>query len=131
MRSAAHANCKEQTVSTIQSCVSRLVGMLDHLDVARAARWPSRLLLPCSEAGRGWCTSTSDFGLVSSRHLTEPSPCSGKTALAATIGLDSEFPFVKILSAETMVGLSEVSKSNMISKVSHAVCRDQGAKRRA
>ena len=46
--------------------------------------------------------------------------CSGKTALAATIGLESEFPFVKVVSAETMVGLSEVSKSNMISKVSRA-----------
>jgi hypothetical protein len=97
--------------------------MLPKLDNGQAAF--------CSPARRrGRCSSTSDSGLISS-HLTEPSPCSGKTALAATIGLDSEFPFVKILSAETMVGLSEVSKSNMISKVSHAVCRDQGAKRRA
>ncbi|GAQ85859.1 vesicle-fusing ATPase [Klebsormidium nitens] len=49
--------------------------------------------------------------------LLEGPSGSGKTALAATVGLESEFPFVKVLSAETMVGLSEVSKSNMISKV--------------
>eukprot|EP00249_Psilotum_nudum_P022983 c28712_g1_i1 orf=181-2289(+) len=42
---------------------------------------------------------------------------SGKTALAATIGIDSEFPFVKIVSAETMVGLSETSKCGVITKV--------------
>ncbi|XP_043688342.1 vesicle-fusing ATPase [Telopea speciosissima] len=42
---------------------------------------------------------------------------SGKTALAATIGIDSDFPFVKIISAETMIGLSESSKCAQIVKV--------------
>lgn len=67
------------------------------------------------------------MALVEQVKLSERSPLltclldgprgSGKTAIAATIGLDSEFPFVKIVSADTMVGLSEPSKSGMISKV--------------
>ncbi|KAG5546235.1 hypothetical protein RHGRI_018423 [Rhododendron griersonianum] len=43
--------------------------------------------------------------------------CSGKTTLAATVGLDSDFPYVKIISAETMIGLSESSKCAQIVKV--------------
>uniref|UniRef100_A0A7N0UZE9 Vesicle-fusing ATPase n=1 Tax=Kalanchoe fedtschenkoi TaxID=63787 RepID=A0A7N0UZE9_KALFE len=43
--------------------------------------------------------------------------CSGKSALAATIGIDSDFPYVKIISAETMIGLSEGSKCAQIVKV--------------
>ncbi|KAG5546233.1 hypothetical protein RHGRI_018423 [Rhododendron griersonianum] len=42
---------------------------------------------------------------------------SGKTTLAATVGLDSDFPYVKIISAETMIGLSESSKCAQIVKV--------------
>ncbi|XP_011628809.1 vesicle-fusing ATPase [Amborella trichopoda] len=42
---------------------------------------------------------------------------SGKTAMAATIGLDSDFAYVKIISAETMIGLSEASKCAQIVKV--------------
>ncbi|CAH9087192.1 unnamed protein product [Cuscuta europaea] len=42
---------------------------------------------------------------------------SGKTAMAATIGIDSDFPYVKIISAETMIGLSESSKCAKIAKV--------------
>ncbi|KAG9439620.1 hypothetical protein H6P81_019785 [Aristolochia fimbriata] len=42
---------------------------------------------------------------------------SGKTSLAATIGIDSDFPYVKIVSAETMIGLSENSKCAQIIKV--------------
>lgn len=49
--------------------------------------------------------------------LLEGPQGSGKTAIAATIGIDSEFPFVKIVSPETMLGLSENSKSGMITKV--------------
>ena len=41
----------------------------------------------------------------------------GKTALAATIGIESQFPFVKLISAETMVGYSESAKSSQIAKV--------------
>ncbi|KAL5054241.1 hypothetical protein RYX36_034923 [Vicia faba] len=42
---------------------------------------------------------------------------SGKTALAATIGIDSDFAYVKIISAETMIGLHESTKCNQIIKV--------------
>ncbi|XP_059661513.1 vesicle-fusing ATPase-like [Cornus florida] len=42
---------------------------------------------------------------------------SGKTALAATVGIDSDFPYVKIISAESMIGLSESSKCAQIVKV--------------
>ncbi|KAI0523028.1 hypothetical protein KFK09_005418 [Dendrobium nobile] len=42
---------------------------------------------------------------------------SGKTAMAATIGIDSDFPYVKIVSAESMLDLSESSKCAKIIKV--------------
>lgn len=44
-------------------------------------------------------------------------PGSGKTALAATIAMSSEFPFIKLISPESMVGFSEAAKMNAISKV--------------
>ncbi|CAN3356892.1 vesicular-fusion protein Sec18p [Diutina catenulata] len=37
-------------------------------------------------------------------------PGSGKTAIAATLALNSDFPFIKMLSAESVVGMSEQSK---------------------
>ncbi|KAK1290116.1 Vesicle-fusing ATPase [Acorus calamus] len=49
--------------------------------------------------------------------LLEGPSGSGKTAMAATVGIDSDFPYVKIISAETMIGLSESSKSAKIVKV--------------
>ncbi|CAL8461921.1 g1452 [Coccomyxa elongata] len=42
---------------------------------------------------------------------------SGKTALAATLGLDSEFPYVKVISSDSMVGYSEAGKAQRIAKV--------------
>ena len=43
---------------------------------------------------------------------------SGKTALAAaTLGLDSGFPFVKVISSDNMVGYSEAAKAQAIAKV--------------
>ncbi|GAA5873522.1 hypothetical protein JCM3774_000038 [Rhodotorula dairenensis] len=44
-------------------------------------------------------------------------PGSGKTALAATIALASDFPFIKLISAENMVGFSEAQKINHLYKV--------------
>ncbi|KAI8800836.1 P-loop containing nucleoside triphosphate hydrolase protein [Cladochytrium replicatum] len=44
-------------------------------------------------------------------------PNSGKTALAASIAMSSNFPFIKLVSPETMVGMSETAKMNAISKV--------------
>lgn len=49
--------------------------------------------------------------------LLEGPPGAGKTALAATIGLGSNFPFVKVISADNMVGFSETAKSAQIAKV--------------
>ncbi|RKP35098.1 P-loop containing nucleoside triphosphate hydrolase protein [Dimargaris cristalligena] len=42
---------------------------------------------------------------------------SGKTALAATLGMESEFPFIKLISPESMVGYSEPAKIGAINKV--------------
>lgn len=42
---------------------------------------------------------------------------SGKTALAATIAMSSEFPFIKLISPEAMVGFSENAKMNQINKI--------------
>ena len=49
--------------------------------------------------------------------LLEGPPGSGKTALAATIALESGFPLVKTISAESMVGMSEAAKCHQISKM--------------
>ncbi|EJU06606.1 AAA-domain-containing protein [Dacryopinax primogenitus] len=43
-------------------------------------------------------------------------PGSGKTALAATIAMASEFPFIKIISPDQMVGFSESQKIAAIAK---------------
>ncbi|KAK9711822.1 transport between ER and Golgi ATPase protein [Basidiobolus ranarum] len=44
-------------------------------------------------------------------------PGSGKTALAATIAMGSEFPFIKLISPESMVGYSENAKMTAINKI--------------
>lgn len=44
-------------------------------------------------------------------------PGSGKTALAATIAMGSEFPFIKLISPDSMVGYSEAAKMAAITKV--------------
>ncbi|KUJ15301.1 AAA-domain-containing protein [Mollisia scopiformis] len=44
-------------------------------------------------------------------------PGSGKTALAAKIAKDSQFPFIKLVSAENMVGFSEMAKIQYLNKV--------------
>ncbi|KAH8094942.1 vesicular-fusion protein SEC18 [Cristinia sonorae] len=44
-------------------------------------------------------------------------PASGKTALAATIAQASQYPFMKLLSPESMVGFSESQKVAAINKV--------------
>jgi vesicle-fusing ATPase len=42
---------------------------------------------------------------------------SGKTAIAAKIAVESGFPFVRLISADEMIGYSDVSKSTQIHKV--------------
>uniref|UniRef100_A0A0E0A1P7 Vesicle-fusing ATPase n=1 Tax=Oryza glumipatula TaxID=40148 RepID=A0A0E0A1P7_9ORYZ len=55
--------------------------------------------------------------------LLEGPAGSGKSALAATVGIDSDFAYVKIISAETMIGFSESSKCAQICKnYIEAVC---------
>ncbi|XP_030971682.1 vesicle-fusing ATPase-like [Quercus lobata] len=49
--------------------------------------------------------------------LLEGPSGSGKTTLAATVGIDSDFPYVKIVSAESMIGLHESTKCAQIVKV--------------
>ncbi|KAA8526142.1 hypothetical protein F0562_007758 [Nyssa sinensis] len=49
--------------------------------------------------------------------LLEGPSGSGKTAMAATLGIDSDLPYVQMISAKTMIGLSESSKCARIVKV--------------
>ncbi|CAN6346147.1 unnamed protein product [Urochloa humidicola] len=49
--------------------------------------------------------------------LLEGPAGSGKSAMAASVGIDSDFAYVKIISAETMIGFSESSKCAQICKV--------------
>ena len=42
---------------------------------------------------------------------------SGKTALAAKIALDSEFPFIKLLTPANMIGFGEAQKINYIQRI--------------
>ncbi|XP_074640083.1 vesicle-fusing ATPase-like isoform X2 [Tubulanus polymorphus] len=49
--------------------------------------------------------------------LLEGPPSSGKTALAATIAKNSDFPFLKICSPENMVGFTEPAKCMAIKKI--------------
>jgi vesicle-fusing ATPase len=44
-------------------------------------------------------------------------PGSGKTALAASIAMASGFPFIKLVSPESMVGLNEPAKIQYLIKV--------------
>ncbi|XP_049614397.1 vesicle-fusing ATPase isoform X2 [Syngnathus scovelli] len=49
--------------------------------------------------------------------LLEGPPNSGKTALAAKIAEDSQFPFIKICSPDKMIGHSEIAKCQAIKKI--------------
>lgn len=57
----------------------------------------------------------SSRGIVSI--LLEGAPNSGKTALAAKLALDSDFPFIKLCSPDDMVGFTETAKCMQIRKV--------------
>ncbi|OEL19129.1 Vesicle-fusing ATPase [Dichanthelium oligosanthes] len=48
--------------------------------------------------------------------LLEGPAGSGKSAMAATVGIHSDFAYVKVISAETMIGFSESSKCAQICK---------------
>jgi len=51
------------------------------------------------------------------RLLVYGPPETGKTALAVTIAQASEFPFIKLITPDNMVGFSEAQKVQAISKV--------------
>lgn len=53
---------------------------------------------------------------LDSCNRTGPAGC-GKSALAATIAQKSEFPFIKLISAENMVGYSDAAKIQYMNKV--------------
>lgn len=57
----------------------------------------------------------STAGIVSV--LLEGCPNAGKTALAAKLAKDSDFPFVKVCSPDEMVGFTETAKCLHIRKV--------------
>lgn len=59
--------------------------------------------------------SAEGSGLVSV--LLEGPPNSGKTALAAKIAKNSDFPFIKVCTPEDMVGFTEPAKCLSIRKV--------------
>lgn len=59
--------------------------------------------------------------------LSSGPPHSGKTALAAKIAEDSQFPFIKICSPDKMIGHSEISKCQAIKKVNAAACYYQAS----
>ncbi|SPO35363.1 probable SEC18 - vesicular-fusion protein, functional homolog of NSF [Pseudozyma flocculosa] len=44
-------------------------------------------------------------------------PGSGKTALAATVAISSDFPFIKLISPESMIGMGDAQKINFLNKV--------------
>ncbi|XP_066992655.2 vesicle-fusing ATPase 1 [Anabrus simplex] len=67
--------------------------------------------------------STDSSGLVSV--LLEGPPNAGKTALAAQLAKNSDFPFVKVCSPEEMVGYTESAKCLQIRKVFDDAYRSQ------
>lgn len=58
---------------------------------------------------------TSDRTPLMSVLLQGP-PAAGKTAIAAKVAVDSGYPFVRMISADEMIGYSDTSKSQMIHK---------------
>lgn len=63
----------------------------------------------CSALSRNLCARL--------RLNTTGPPGAGKTALAATIAMASDFPFIKLISPEAMVGFDEGQKIHFLNKV--------------
>lgn len=87
--------------------------------------WPSKLELLTPQVGILFIYAKNRInfvfffiisGLVSV--LIEGPPNAGKTALAAQVAKNSDFPFVKVCSPEEMVGFTETAKCLSIRKVS-------------
>ena len=80
------------------------------LGLSSPAPSPPALPLGCKQA-----RSSENTPLVTC--LLEGPAGTGKTALAASLAIESGFPFVKVVSAEAMVGYSEQAKCSKIAKV--------------
>ncbi|CAJ0651103.1 10063_t:CDS:10, partial [Entrophospora sp. SA101] len=67
----------------------------------------------------GYCPVYEDERYITQKYdfTVNGPPSSGKTALAATMAMASEFPFIKLISPESMVGYSESAKMTAINKV--------------
>lgn len=82
-------------------------------------------MLPCGEAfDKNLKTAKTLVEQVKKSDRTPLMTClfegpssTGKTALAASIAIESGFPFIKIVSAENLIGLQEPTKVSMIAKV--------------
>ncbi|XP_022199434.2 vesicle-fusing ATPase 1 [Nilaparvata lugens] len=98
---------------------------LDHFLVRGIITWgtPVRNILEDGMLFVQQSKATHNSGLVSVL-LTGP-PNSGKTALAAQMAKNSDFPFVKVCSPEEMVGFNEASKCLAIRKVFDDAYRSQ------
>lgn len=90
---------------------------LDHLLIRGIINWgkPVAEILSDGNLYIQEARATEGSGLVSV--LLEGPPNSGKTALAAQIAKNSDFPFVKVCTPEDMVGFTESAKCLSIRKV--------------
>lgn len=93
-------------VDTLESL--RLHGMIDY-----GARY-THLLASCRTLATQVAQGDSTPLLTL---LLEGGRGTGKTALAASVALESGAPFIKVVSAEAMVGYSEAAKCSQISRV--------------
>ena len=94
------------TIATLDSY--RLHGMVDY-----GTRY-QHLLSSCRTLVRQVQTSETTPLITA---LLEGSQGTGKTALAATVAIESGFPFVNVVSSEAMVGFSEAAKCQQIAKI--------------
>ena len=94
------------TIDTLDSY--RLHGMVDY-----GSRY-QHLLSSCQTLVRQ-VESSEATPLITA--LLEGPQGTGKTALAATVAIESGFPFVKVVSAEALVGFSEAAKCQHIAKI--------------
>ncbi|CAK9815743.1 Vesicle-fusing ATPase 1 [Anthophora quadrimaculata] len=98
---------------------------LDHLLIRGIIHWGKPVVEILSDGNLyiQEARSTEGSGLVSV--LIEGPPNSGKTALAAQIAKNSNFPFVKVCTPEDMVGFTEAAKCLSIRKIFDDAYRSQ------
>ena len=96
---------------TSQEAIERLIcnGIICWDPVVNSILEDGRLFMQQVKSSQG------TRGIVSI--LLEGAPNSGKTALAAKLAIDSDFPFIKLCSPDDMVGFTETAKCAQIRKV--------------